>query len=68
MSRSNARYRSELIAPHAWLTSGCSLLAWLWLRQEMDRDNLYYEGLEIVITMALALFTHQFAYAWFDSF
>ena len=32
-------------------------------RQEMERDNLDYKGLEIIITFALASFTHKFAYA-----
>ena len=37
-------------------------------RQEMERDNLDYKGLEIIITFALALFTHKIAYAQFDAF
>ena len=37
-------------------------------RQEMERDNLDYKGLEIIITFALASFTHKIAYAQFDAF
>ena len=37
-------------------------------RQEMERDNLDYTSLEIIITFLLASFTEMIAYAMFDAF
>ena len=37
-------------------------------RQEMERDNLDYTRLEIIITFSLASFTEIIAYAMFDAF
>ena len=47
-----------------WLLLACMTVA----RQEMERDNLDYKDLEIIITFALASFTHKIAYALFVAF